>query len=293
MRFTLAIAMQPADHVLPLARAAEEAGWDDIAVPDAIFYPRHTDTDYPYTPDGSRFWAPETPFVDPWVAIPAMAAVTERIGFYTNVSKMPIREPLAMAKTVASAASMAPGRVALGVGLAWMPEEFAATGTEKRTRGARLDEQIEILRRCMSPGFHDFHGEHYDFDDLLISPVPETPVPIYVGGHSEAALERAARAGDGWISAMVSVDDVRELTGSLRKRLVEGDRDPDDFVYAVTPMVAPTVDDYRAVFEAGASDVITVPWYFYSGASEDLSDQVAGVHRFAEEIIEPLRGGRA
>ena len=291
MQFTLALAMQPPEHLLPLARAAEGAGWDRVAVPDAIFYPRHSRAAYPYTPDGERFWAPDTPFVDPWVAIPAMAAVTERIAFTTNVTKMPIREPLAVAKTVSSAAAMAPGRVALGVGLAWMPEEFAATGTEKRTRGVRLDEQIAILRRCMAPGFHDFHGQHYGFEELRLAPVPDDPVPIHVGGHSAPALDRAARLGDGWISAMVEVDEVVELTGGLRTRLRGQGRDPDDFVYAVTPMVPPTVEDYARVFEAGATEAIVVPWYFYTGASEALADQVAGVERFAEEVIAPLRGG--
>lgn len=290
MRFTLAIAMQPAEHVLALARAAEAAGWDAVAVPDAIFYPRHTDTPYPYTPDGSRFWPPDTPFVDPWVAIPAMAAVTERIGFTTNITKMPIREPLAVAKTVASAAALAPGRVALGVGLAWMPEEFAATGTDKSTRGARLDEQIEIVRRCTRPGFHAFHGTYYDFDDLQLSPVPDEPVPIHVGGHSPAALDRAARLGDGWISAMVTTEQVRELTGALRTRLVDRDRDPDDFSCAVTPMVPPTPAAYREVFAAGATEVVTVPWYAYSGDSDALDDKVAGIHRFADEVMAPCRG---
>lgn len=290
MQFTLALAMQPPDHLLPLARAAEEAGWDRITVPDAIFYPRQSRAAYPYTSDGERFWEPETPFVDPWVAIPAMAAVTDHVGFTTNVTKMPIREPLAVAKTVSSAAAMAPGRVGIGVGLAWMPEEFAATGTDKRTRGARLDEQIEILRRCTSPGFHEFHGEHYDFDELLLSPVPDEPIPIWVGGHSAPALDRAARLGDGWVSAMVSVDEVAELTGDLRSRLQAQDRDPDDFDYAVTPMVPPTVQDYRSVFDAGATEVVAVPWYFYTGQSDELDDKIAGVQRFAEEVIAPLRG---
>ncbi len=288
-QFTLALAMQPAADLVPLARAAEEAGWDNIAVPDAIFYPRETAEPYPYTPDGARFWAPETPFVDPWVAIPAIGAVTERIRLYTNVTKLAIREPLAFAKTVASTAAMFPGRVAAGVGLAWMPEEFAFTGTEKRTRGKRLDEQIEILRRCTSPGWQEFHGEHYDFDELMISPTPPGRVPIYVGGHSDAAVRRAARACDGWVSAMMTPEQISDITARLGDALAAEGRRLDGFEIKVTPMVAPEVDAYADVFARGATDVITVPWYFYGATDDDLDAKIAGIHRFAEEIIQPVR----
>ena len=103
MQFSLALPMLPPEHFLPLARAAEDAGYGSIAVPESVFFPEEVSAGYPYTADGGRFWAPETPFLDPFVAIPAMAAVTERISFYTNVLKLGIRDPLLVAKTVSSA----------------------------------------------------------------------------------------------------------------------------------------------------------------------------------------------
>ena len=121
MKFTLACAMVHPGHLLTLARTAEMVGFDSITVPDSVFFPRDTDAAYPYSPNGERFWSEETPFVDPWVAIPAMAAVTERISFFTNVLKAPLREPLLLAKTVSSAAALAPGRIGIGVGLSWIP----------------------------------------------------------------------------------------------------------------------------------------------------------------------------
>ena len=72
--------MLPSDHYLPLAVAAERQGYDNIAVPESVFYPEEVSAKYPYTPDGGRFWDAETPFLDPFVAIPAMAAVTERVA---------------------------------------------------------------------------------------------------------------------------------------------------------------------------------------------------------------------
>ena len=98
MRWTVAFPMFPADHLVPMARAAEAAGFDTITVPDSVFYPEQVSAEYPYSPDGGRFWAPETPFVDPFVAISAMAAVTEKVRFLTNVVKLPIRDPLLVAK---------------------------------------------------------------------------------------------------------------------------------------------------------------------------------------------------
>ena len=106
MEFALALPMLPPDHFLPLARAAEAAGFASIAVPESVFYPEEVSADYPYTADGGRFWAPETPFLDPFVAIPAMAAVTEHISFFTNVLKLGIRDPLLVAKTVSSISAL-------------------------------------------------------------------------------------------------------------------------------------------------------------------------------------------
>jgi alkanesulfonate monooxygenase SsuD/methylene tetrahydromethanopterin reductase-like flavin-dependent oxidoreductase (luciferase family) len=94
--------MFPADHLLPMARAAEAAGFDSITVPDSVFYPETVSAKYPYSADGGRFWPADTPFVDPFVSIAAMAAVTERIRFLTNVVKLPIRDPLMVAKQLAS-----------------------------------------------------------------------------------------------------------------------------------------------------------------------------------------------
>ncbi|MEX2395187.1 MAG: TIGR03619 family F420-dependent LLM class oxidoreductase, partial [Actinomycetota bacterium] len=215
MKFTVAFPMFEPSHFLPMARAAEECGFDSIAVPDSVFFPQEVSAPYPYTKDGARFWAPETPFVDPFVAMPAMAAVTERIGFYTNVVKLPLRHPLLVAKQVASIASMFEGRLMLGVGLSWIPEEFAWLHTEKRTRGARTDEAIEIIRAVCKGGFVEFHGQHYDFGPLIVSPTPKQPVPIWVGGHSEPALKRASERGDGWISVNVTTAEIETSIATL------------------------------------------------------------------------------
>lgn len=289
MRFTISLPFTPADHLLPIARAAESTGWDAISVPDSVFFPEEVSAGYPYTSDGKRFWPAEAPWPDPWVAIPAMAAVTERLSFFTNVMKVGIREPLLVAKTVTSTAAMFEGRIGLGVGLSWIPEEFSWLGQEMKTRGKRLDEGIEILRACLAGGWVEHHGKHYDFDRLMMAPAPVEPVPIYVGGHSEPALKRAARLGDGWIAVQVTPDEIAETVPKLHAFREEYGTADRPFEIKVTPLVMPSIEAMDELAALGVTDVITVPWYFYGGDPEALDTKLRDLERFADEIITPIR----
>lgn len=290
MQFHLALALTPPERILPLAKTAEEAGWDGIAMPDSVFFPREVSGSYPFTEDGNRFWSEDSPFTDPLVAIPAIAACTENLRFVTNVLKTPLREPLLVAKTVASIASMFPGRFELGLGLSWMPEEFAWLGQEMKTRGKRLDEQIEIISKIMLGGWVHHHGKHYEFEDLKMEPTPGTPIPIHVGGHSDAAIQRAARVGDGWIGAQVNRTELQELIGRIHTALADHDRPTEGFSIQATPIVAPTLDAMSELQDDGLTGVITVPWYFYPGDSSSIEHQHESIMRFANDVIHPMRG---
>ncbi len=296
VRFSVALAMTPVDQVLTLAKAAEDADWDGICLPDSIFWPQATDTPYPYSPDGSRFWDEDTHFVDPLTAIPAMAAVTERITFSTNVLKTPIREPLALAKQVSTIAALSDNRFALGVGLSWMPEEFTWTGTQKATRGVRLDEQIAIIRACCDPAqeWAEFHGEHYDFAPLKMRPRPTKPVPIIVGGLSDAGLRRAGRLGDGWVSVMNTEDDMREIVPKLRSSLADAGRTDADcatgrFEIQVTPLVGPDVDTMCRLAEIGVTDIMLIPWLFTGADGNDVQAKADALNWFHDTVIAPVR----
>jgi probable F420-dependent oxidoreductase len=287
VKYTVALPMLPAGHLLPLAQTAEAVGFDSIAVPDSVFFPETVSADYPYTSDGARFWQPETPFVDPLVAIPAMAAVTERIGFYTNVLKLSIREPLLVAKTVSSIAALACGRLALGVGLSWIPEEFDWLGQNMRTRGARTDEAIEIIRGATVGGWFEYHGRHYDIGRLMISPPAPGPIPIYVGGTSEAGLRRAARLGDGWISVVMSTGEIAEVVDRLAELRAEFGRADQPFEIKAIAGDAFDRAGFARLAEVGVTDAMVCPWYFYGGDVEDLAVQQASLERFATEVIHP------
>ena len=291
MRWTVAFPMFPADHLLPMARAAEAAGFDTITVPDSVFFPEKVETDYPYSADGSRFWTGDTPFVDPFIAIAAMAAVTERIRFLTNVVKLPIRDPLLVAKQLSSMAVMSDNRVGLGVGLSWIPEEFRWTHTEMKTRGKRADEMIEILRLICGgggPRFVEYHGKHYDFDRLMMSPAPDVAVPISIGGLSEPGLRRAARLGDGWISVQNTEAEITAAIQDLNRYRAEYGRNEVPFEVNALCMDVFDLDGYRRLADAGVTELQTVPWYFYGGDPNDLQVQIDSLQRFADETISKL-----
>jgi probable F420-dependent oxidoreductase len=283
MKFALSVAMIPPTEYLPVAIAAEAAGWDSIAVPDSVFFPEKVSVPYPYVPGGERFWTAETPYVDPWVAIPAMAAVTSKIKLYTSVLKLPIRHPLLVAKTVGSAAVLSGNRVGLGVGLSWIPEEFTWCQTEYATRGERVDEAIGILRALFAGGMVEHHGKHYDFGRLQMSPAPTAPVPIYVGGHSEPALKRAARLADGWTAAMITQSETKKVVDRLRVLRAEYGRADVPFEIQVSSIDTFDADGYRRLEDIGVTEVITQPWMFYDGLDATLDQKKASIDRFARE----------
>ena len=285
MKFTLALPMLPPEHYLPLAVRAEEQGFDDVAVPDSVFYPEQVSAKYPYTKDGSRFWDADTPFLDPFVAIPAMAAVTQRIGFFTNVLKLAIREPLLVAKAVSSMSALSGGRVALGVGLSWIPEEFEWLGQQKSTRGARTDEAISIIRGASSGEWFEHHGQHYDFDRLKIRPGAAGPVPIYVGGTSEPGLRRAATLGDGWISVVIGTEELTSIVGRLHELRAEAGRVDEPFEIIAISGDTFDLEGYRRLADLGVTNLMVCPWYFYGGDPSALDTQLEGIDRFAEDVI--------
>ena len=254
-------------------------------MPESVFFPEEVSAGYPYTADGGRFWAPETPFLDPFVAIPAMAAVTERISFYTNVLKLGIRDPLLVAKTVSSAAAMADGRVGLGVGLSWIPEEFEWLGKDMRTRGARTNEAIEIIRLVCSGEWVEYHGKHYDFGRLIVRPVPTQPVPIYVGGLSEPGLNRAARLADGWISVANTTAEIAEVAPRLAELRAQYGRSDVPFEIKALCTDVFDLDGFRRMEDLGVTDAMVCPWYFRPGDVDALDHQVDAVAWFGEEIV--------
>jgi probable F420-dependent oxidoreductase len=225
--------------------------------------------------------------VDPWVAIGAMAAVTQRLRFFTGVYVLPMRNPLVVAKAVATAAVLSGNRVALGVGVGWCEEEFDLMEQPFAKRGARTDEMLEVLARLWEPGWVEHHGATYDIPRLEMSPVPSAPVPVYVGGMSDVALRRAARH-DGWVSDYVSIADAVEVRAKLDAYREEYGRTDRPFSMIASLTDAASADDFARAADAGVTDILTMPWVYYSGFDVDLDQKIDGMSRFAADVMEPL-----
>lgn len=260
MRFGFHLFMVDPVEFSDVARTADGCGWDSLQVADAPFFPEVISLPYPYTPDGVRFWPLDQPVLDPWVAIASMAMVTERIRFIPAVLRLAVRQPLLEAKSLCSVAAVSNDRVALGVGLAWMPEEFKWLQMDKKTRGARQDEAIQIIRLLLKGGMVEFHGKYYDFDRLIMAPVPKKQIPIYVGGTTTPALRRAARYGDGWISVIHGMDEVKGLIEELNSFRREFGRENEPFDIMMHCPDAETVDDIRRLEDLGVTDLQVTPW---------------------------------
>lgn len=286
MKFTLSVALTPLDELNDLAITAEEYGFSSIALPDSLFYSEKVSADYPYTPDGTRFWDADTPWVDPLIAAASMGAVTREIGFYTSVLKLGSRNPVLLARQVNSVANMTGDRFALGLGVGWSPEEFEWCGVPYANRGKRVDEAIDILRLILDGGMVEYHGRFFDFDKLQMSPTPKKRVPFYVGGHTDVALRRAARVGDGWASAMMKFDDLRDTIEKLRSLLAERGRGDDPFEYQAVCIDKFGLDGYREQAEIGVTDVIAVPWVFDGlGFDAPIGRKKDSIKKFGDEII--------
>ena len=285
MRFSLAESMCDPSQYPPLAIAAEEAGWASFAIPDSICYPEVVDTEYPYTPDGDRSFLEDKPFIEPFSLISALGAVTERLRFTTFVFKLPVHHPVLVAKSASSVAVLTGNRFGFGVGLSPWPEDFRVCGQDWSSRGKRMDEMIEIIRGLAKGGYYAFHGEHYDLERIKICPVPTQPIPILIGGHSEAALRRAARLGDGWMHAGGDPETLERLLGRLKQLRVECGRGREPFEIHVLSFGGCTVDAVHRLEDLGVTDVIALLRNPYEADTLSVEQKIDTLRRFADEVI--------
>ena len=285
MRFSFVESMCDPSHYLPLAVAADRSGWNGFVVPDSIAYPEESDSRYPYTPDGSREFLEDKPFIEPFSLIPALGAVTERLHFSTFVVKLPIRNPVLVAKSAASVAVITGERFSFGVGLSPWPEDYRICGQEWKGRGRRMDEMIEIIRGLCAGGYYRFQGACYELESIKICPVPDAPIPILIGGHSEPALRRAARLGDGWMHAGGDADALRGYLARLAELRREYGREREPFAVHVISLDAYTPDGIKRLEDLGVTDVIVGFRNAYERDSVPLEQKLRALEGYAENVI--------
>ena len=285
MRFCYAEAMTNPAFYIPLAKAAEAAGYSAMTIPDSLAYPFESESKYPYTPDGSREFLDDKPFIETFVLTAALGAVTTTLRFNFFVLKLPIRPPALVAKQVGSLAALIGNRIGLGVGTSPWPEDYQLMGVPFAKRGKRMDECIEIVRGLTSGDYFEFHGEFYDIPKTKMVPAPTQPIPILVGGHADAALRRAARA-DGWMHGGSDADELSRLITTLKSyRDEEGATGP--FEIHVISADGFTVDGIKRLTDRGVTDVIVgfrIP-YTMGPDTESLDNKIRNLEMFAENVI--------
>ncbi|KMO67638.1 LLM class flavin-dependent oxidoreductase [Mycolicibacterium chlorophenolicum] len=287
MRFTFAEAMTDPTYYVPLAKAAEAAGYHAMTIPDSVAYPFESDSTYPYTPDGSREFLDGKAFIESFVLTAALCAVTTTLHFNHFVLKLPIRPPALVAKQAGSLAALFDNRLGLGVGTSPWPEDYELLNVPFARRGKRMDECIDIIKGLTTGEYFEYHGEFYDIPKTKMTPAPSRPVPILIGGHADAALRRAAR-NDGWMHGGGDPAELDALLAKLsRFREEQGTADDPDFQIHVISIDAYTPDGIKRLQDKGVTDVIVgfrIP-YITGPDTEPLDTKVRNLEMFAENVI--------
>ena len=270
MKFGLAFASSigiEQDSALDICRAAEEAGFESVWGGEHVIMPTSIESSYPYTADGKIPAQPDTPIPDPliWLAFAAAAAPTLRLG--TCILIVPQRNPLILAKELATLDRLSGGRVELGLGVGWLREEFDALGVPWERRGARNDEYIEAMRALWAGPHAEFHGDFVDFAPVTCSPRPvQESIPILVGGDTDAAIGRAVRIADGYFPGEGDTDRLVALLARLHAAAESAGRDPQSI--EINAMFSKHMGDPLAgveqLTEVGVGRIM-IPAFFFAG----------------------------
>jgi probable F420-dependent oxidoreductase len=288
-----------------LVQNVEKFGFESIWTVEYVVIPQIYKTRYPYSGDGEMPHSGDVPISDPLIPLGYAAALTTKIKLATGVMILPQRNPLYVAKQIATLDLLSGGRVILGIGSGWLKEEFDALGLDFRSRGSRTDESIQAMRAVWREKISIFHGKHFNFGPVRSFPKPaqKNGVPIHIGGHSPAAARRAGRFGDGFFPALGDVARLKELFQIMRDEATTVGRNPHEIeltclALATTSLPArqyfeawqkafdgigqATLDAIKGFQDIGISRVIVPPPGF------DAENLVAGLEKIANEVIARL-----
>ncbi len=272
------------EGLVTLAQSAEAAGFESLWTIEHVIYPEGYESSYPYDPSGKMMADASTPMPDPLIWLAFVAAATTELRLGTGIVILPQRNPVILAKELATLDSLSGGRVEFGIGVGWLKEEFDALGVPWPRRGARTDEYIAAMRALWDADHASYQGEFVSFDDVSSNPKPaQGRVPIHIGGHSRAAAERAGRLGDGFFPGK---GDITELVDIVRQTAADHDRDPAsiEITYGDAElMTVPGPEKVEELVALGVDRVIVPSFIFLGNPAEDLA-------AFGEKMIAPDNG---
>jgi probable F420-dependent oxidoreductase len=292
-----------------VAEQAEAAGLDSVWAADHIVLPTGSTSPYPYHTEGEFLIPPGMPFMDQFTCLAYVAGMTKNVKLGTAVNLLPLRHPLAVAKTVATLDVLSGGRSILGVAAGWLAEEFDALGIEFKDRGKMLDEGLDVLREIWTKPNASFDGRFYQFHDVAAYPQPQQKPypPIWVGGHTKPVMRRAARIGDRWLpplfgttpqslaEAYSHVRDMaeeygrpREAVGLALRVLVDLREEPDltgpETRGAVLGPPSKLAEVLASYIEVGVGHFVMLP------QARTLADVQRTVDLIAKDVIPQVRG---
>jgi probable F420-dependent oxidoreductase len=267
------------ERIAALAQKAEALGLESLWTFEHVLVPLQYESKYPYNDSGKMNATPETPFIDPLLALTYAAAHTKRIRLGTGVNILSQTNPMLLAKQAASLDQLSGGRLILGLGVGWLREEFQVLGAPFERRGTRADDYIAAMKKVWSGEVveHDSDFLHWHGFKSLPMPAQRPHPPIVIGGESPAALRRVARLGDGWFAVGRKPERLAEDIANVRKQAREFGRDPAKIeisLFWTRPNEGPEVIQNYA--RMGISRLIA-PWPMV-----DKSDPFAAAEKLAE-----------
>jgi probable F420-dependent oxidoreductase len=267
-----------------IAQAAEQSGFESVWTVEHVVVPREYASTYPYSSDGKMPGGSDFDIPDPLIWLTWVAAHTTTLKLGTGVVILPQRNPVILAKEVATLDLLSGGRVLLGVGIGWLEEEFDILGVPFADRARRTEEYVEAMRALWSQDRATFTGDTVTFTEAISRPRPvDRSVPVHIGGHSPAAARRAGRLGDGFFPAK---GDVATLIDDMRKAADDAGRDPDAVEVTCSGATLlgggeAAVDEIGRLAELGVSRLIVPPLAYDPAAIGDA------LGRFGDEVIAP------
>ncbi len=248
------------EQMITTAQTAEAAGFESVWTFEHVIVPVDYDSKYPYNNTGKMGAAPETPFVDPLIALTAIAAQTKTIRLATGVNIISQTNPLLLAKQAASLDFLSSGRFMLGAGIGWLREEFKAMGVPYERRGARFDDYMVAMKKVWAGDVVEHESDFLSWHGFKSHPLPvqKPAIPIIMGGKAGKIYQRIARHGDGWFIPGAGVDELPPMLADLRAACAAEGRDYDEIELTVMWGPKGGADSLKALADLGISRVVTI-----------------------------------